>query len=219
MLQLLNYNRGVNMLNLLNLRSTYAAAVGFAIVSFIYATMITTIPTGYVGIQVLFGKVINGYLEPGMHVVNPFTTVVKMDTRTQKADEEGVIPSKEMLSMTLKTSVNYHIDVAKADEIYKTLGVDYFDKFVDPHIRSSLRQVTSEYGAEQFFSNSRNEIQKKIQESLTQVLGPRKRGVRPDLLTSCYQLFCFETKETVSITKKYAGLLPETRNNVTSARE
>ena len=156
------------LLKLLNLFFAFVALIGLS-----YFSMVTVIPAGFVGIQVLFGKVQENYLEPGMHIINPFTTIVKFDTRTQKADEEGVIPSKEMLSMTLKTSVNYHIDKTKAQDIYKTLGTDYFYKFVDPHIRSSLRQVTSEYGAEQFFSNSRNEIQQKIQESLSQALTPR----------------------------------------------
>jgi regulator of protease activity HflC (stomatin/prohibitin superfamily) len=134
---------------------------------------ISTIPTGYVGIPVLFGKVQEGYLEAGFHMLNPFAIVTKLDLRTQKADEEGVIPSKEMLNMTLKTSVNYHIDKAKAGEIYNTLGTDYFDKFIEPHIRSSIREVTSEYKAEQFFSSDRNEIQKKIEDSITRNLTPR----------------------------------------------
>lgn len=56
--------------------------------SFILGTV--TIPTGYVGLRVLFGKVQDGYLEPGFHVINPFAQVIKMNIRTQKADEEGI---------------------------------------------------------------------------------------------------------------------------------
>ncbi len=134
---------------------------------------ISTIPTGYVGIPVLFGEVQPGYLEAGFHMLNPFSWVTKMDLRTQKADEEGVIPSKEMLNMTLKTSVNYHVDKVKAGDIYNTLGTDYFDKFVEPHIRSSIREVTSEYRAEQFFSSDRNEIQRKIEKAISNALQPR----------------------------------------------
>ncbi len=150
-----------------------ALLVLIATVVLFYSFMVTTIPAGYVGIQVMFGKVESTYLDPGIHVVNPFVSIIKMDTRTQRADEEGIIPSKEMLSMTLKTSINYHVDPANAAEIYKTLGSDYFGTFVDPHMRSILREVTSEYSAEQFFSNTRNEIQQKIQASLTKVLEPR----------------------------------------------
>jgi len=138
----------------------------------IYCSM-SAIPTGYVGIPVLFGKVQDGYLEAGLHFLNPLSRVTKMDLRTQKADEEGVVPSKEMLSMTLKTSVNFHLDKAKAGEIYNTLGTDYFDKFIEPHIRSSIREVTSEYRAEQFFSSDRNEIQHRIADLITRNLTPR----------------------------------------------
>ncbi len=147
--------------------------VVFVISPVLFICSISTIPTGYVGIPVLFGEVQPGYLEAGLHITNPFTWVTKMDLRTQKADEEGVIPSKEMLNMTLKTSVNYHVDKAKAGDIYNTLGTDYFDKFVEPHIRSSIREVTSEYRAEQFFSSDRNEIQKRIEQSISRNLTPR----------------------------------------------
>ncbi|WP_193786656.1 prohibitin family protein, partial [Legionella drozanskii] len=106
---------------------------------------------------------------------NPFTRVVKFDLRTQKADEEGVIPSKEMLNLTLKTSVNYHLNKSKIGDIYNSVGVDYFDKLIEPHIRSSIRQITSNYNADQFFSGDRNEIAANIQKSLIQEL--ESRGV------------------------------------------
>ena len=123
---------------------------------------ICTIPTGYVGIPVLFGKVQEGYFEAGFHMTNPFTWVYKLDLRTQKADEVGVIPSKEMLSLTLKTSINWRLDKRQAGDIYNSVGVDYFDKLIEPHIRSAIREVTSNYNSSQFFSASRNEISLKI---------------------------------------------------------
>lgn len=146
---------------------------GIFLALFILFCSASAIPTGYVGIPVLFGEVQAGYLESGIHFLNPFSHVVKLDLRTQKADEEGVIPSKEMLNMTLKTSVNYHLDKAKAGDIYNTVGVDYFDKLIEPHIRSSIRQVTSNYLAAQFFSADRNLISDKITELLAKELNPR----------------------------------------------
>ncbi|KTC86586.1 prohibitin family protein [Legionella brunensis] len=145
----------------------------FVIFLFFIISTVSIIPVGYVGIPVLFGRVQTGYLDPGIHFTNPFTRVVKFDLRTQKADEEGVIPSKEMLNLTLKTSVNYHLNKSKIVDIYSSVGVDYFDKLIEPHIRSSIRQITSNYNAEQFFSGDRNEIASNIQKSLIQELEPR----------------------------------------------
>uniref|UniRef100_UPI0010410BC7 prohibitin family protein n=1 Tax=Legionella drozanskii TaxID=96228 RepID=UPI0010410BC7 len=124
----------------------------FVIFLFFLFSTVSTIPAGYVGVPVLFGRVQTGILDPGIHFKNPFTRVVKFDLRTQKADEEGVIPSKEMLNLTLKTSVNYHLNKSKIGDIYNSVGVDYFDKLIEPHIRSSIRQITSNYNADQFFS-------------------------------------------------------------------
>ncbi len=148
-----------------------SVVIAFSI--FILFCSISTIPTGYVGIPVLFGRVQSGYLESGLHFTNPLTWVTKLDLRTQKADEEGVIPSKEMLNMAVKTSINFHLDKAKAGDIYNTLGTDYFEKLIDPHMRSTLREITSEYRAEQFFSSDRNEIQRKIESKLSSYLTPR----------------------------------------------
>ncbi len=86
-----------------------------------------------------------------------------------------MIPSKEMLNMTLKTSINYHLDKEKVMEIFSTVGTDYFNKLIDPHIRSSIREITSEYRADQFFSSDRNEIQQRIEESLSKKL--QSRGI------------------------------------------
>jgi len=136
---------------------------------------ISIVHTGYIGIPVLFGKVKGSYLEPGLNIHSPLSRVIELDLRTQKADETGIIPSKEMLNMTLKTSINFHIDKNKAMEIYSTVGTDYFEKLIDPHIRSSIREITSEYRAEQFFSSDRNQIQQRIEESLSQKL--QQRGI------------------------------------------
>lgn len=145
----------------------------FVIGALLLFCSMSTIATGYVGIPVLFGRVQEGYLESGIHFLNPFTWVVKLDLRTQKADEEGVIPTKEMLNMTLKTSVNYHLDKSKAGDIYNTVGTDYFEKLIDPHIRSAIRQVASNYKAEQFFSKDRNTISNEIFSLLSTELNQR----------------------------------------------
>jgi len=150
-----------------------ASVPAFFLTVILFICAVSTIPTGYVGIPVLFGKVQEGYLESGFHLLNPFSRVVKLDLRTQKADEVGNIPSKEMLTLTLKTSVNWRLDKSKAGDIYNTVGVDYFDKLVDPHIRSSIREITSDYNASQFFSASRNEISGKIKASLDRTLTER----------------------------------------------
>lgn len=139
-------------------------------------TMSTSIiHIGHVGIPVLFGKITGSYLAPGLSFHHPLARVIEFDLRTQKADEEGIIPSKEMLNMTLKTSINYHIEKNKVVEIYTTVGTDYFNKLIDPHIRSSIREITSEYRAEQFFSSDRNQIQQRIEESLAHKL--KQRGI------------------------------------------
>ena len=130
--------------------------------SLMIAFVITKIPAGHVGVPVKFGRVLDFQYEEGLHLKSPFNFIVKMDLRTKKADEEGVIPSKEMLNLHLKTSINYHLDKRHANNVYSNIGPDYFDVYIEPHFRSAIREITSDYNAEQFFSTGRNEIQGKI---------------------------------------------------------
>ena len=67
------------------------------ILLFFIASTISTIPAGYVGIPVLFGRVQSGYLEPGIHFKNPFTRVVKFDLRTQKLMKRELYQVKKCL--------------------------------------------------------------------------------------------------------------------------
>ena len=72
---LTNTSRGKNALVTLT--------AGLALVLIILSSL-TTISSGAVGVQVLFGKVdTDGYLSEGLHLKNPFSLVHEMSVRTQ----------------------------------------------------------------------------------------------------------------------------------------
>jgi prohibitin 1 len=128
------------------------------IVAILIGNPLTVIPAGHVGVKDFFGSVSPNILTPGVHLVFPFTRVVKMSTKTQEVKETAEVPSKEGLTMDLEGSLLFRLDPAKAPDIYKTIGADYLEIAVEPQIRSAIREVTATYEAKALYSAERDKI-------------------------------------------------------------
>jgi len=119
---------------------------------------ITVVPAGHVGVKDLFGRVSSSVLPPGVHVVIPFTRVIKMSIQTQEVKETTEVPSKEGLMMDLEGSLLFRLDPAKAADIYKTVGKNYQEIAVHPQMRSAIREITASYEAKALYSAEREQI-------------------------------------------------------------
>ena len=119
---------------------------------------IKVVPAGHVGVKDLFGRVSPNVLPPGVHLVFPFTRVIKMYIQTLEVKETTEVPSKEGLMMELEGSLLYRLDPAKAAEMYKTVGRNYQEVVVHPQIRSAIREITASYDAKALYSAEREQI-------------------------------------------------------------
>ncbi|MEK6879285.1 MAG: prohibitin family protein [Nanoarchaeota archaeon] len=135
----------------------------------------TIVPAGNVAVQHTFGSVRNVELNPGLSFINPLSSVVKIQTRTQELKESIKVPTKEGLMAGLDVSILYKIDLSKADEIYKTLGVDYTNVVISPNLRNVARDVVANYGSEDLYSVNRAKIASDITSQLMEVY--QQRGI------------------------------------------
>ncbi len=149
------------------------AIVGIVLLLFLAGNPITVIPAGHVGVKDFFGNVSSSVLPAGVHVVFPFTRVVKMSVKTQEVKETAEVPSKEGLTMELEGSLLYRIDPQKADDIYRTIGRDYEEIAVHPQIRSAIREVTASYEAKVLYSAERERIARETLELFRKLAGDR----------------------------------------------
>ena len=92
---------------------------------------IKTVPTGSTGIVTTFGKIENVSLDAGVHIMAPWKKVVNMDNRTQKTSIDMSCFSSDIQEVSVVYTVNYQINKANAQEIYRSIGTDYFDKIVN----------------------------------------------------------------------------------------
>ena len=137
-------------------RRVVIAAVLFVLL--VIGAPITVVPAGHVGVKDLFGRVSPNILPPGVHLVLPFTRVIKMSIQTQEVKETTEVPSKEGLMMDLEGSLLFRLDPTRAADIYKTVGKSYQETIVHPQIRSAIREITASYDAKALYSSEREQI-------------------------------------------------------------
>ncbi|MBQ1358187.1 MAG: prohibitin family protein [Oscillospiraceae bacterium] len=139
------------------------AAVGILIALFGCVVMI---PTGYTGVVTVFGRVTDKTLEAGLHFVAPWYSIVKMDNRTQRASIETQAFSSDIQQVDVIMSVNYSIDKETAQELYKSVGRNYYENIVYPRILECTKACFSQYTAESLVAN-RNVLSGKIMSDLS----------------------------------------------------
>lgn len=123
---------------------------------------IKTVPTGSTGIVTTFGRIENITLDAGIHFMAPWKKVVNMDNRTQKQSIEMPCFSSDIQEVNVIYTVNYQINKANAQEIYRTIGKEYFDKIVMPKALEAVKSVFAKYTAEALVE-SRSSLSKEIE--------------------------------------------------------
>ena len=128
------------------------------------------IPTGHTGILTTFGKVENTTLEAGLHFKMPYQSIVVMDNRTQKEQLELKCFSSDIQEVSISYSINYQIQKANAQKIYKSIGTDYYHVVMEPRIQEAVKSVISKYTAESLIEQ-REVLSAQITEILVKELG------------------------------------------------
>ena len=142
------------------------AAAGVVLaVFFISSDCIMSIPTGHTGIVTTFGRVEDYTYEAGLHVKMPWQQVIKMDNRIQKKIVEMKCFSSDIQEVDAVYTINYQIEKANAQTIYRTIGQDYYDTIILPRIQESVKSVIAKYNAESLIS-SRESLSNEIITSL-----------------------------------------------------
>jgi regulator of protease activity HflC (stomatin/prohibitin superfamily) len=151
--------------------------VGLGIVGLIgvilLSSCITRVPTGHVGVLTLFGRVTGEVLPEGMHLINPLKTSNEMSIQTQTIKESASVPSSEGLVMNLDTSLIYHLNPDKAQEVFQKIGANYETVVIEPTLRAAIREATASHSANALYTGEREMVAKQISDQLATALNPR----------------------------------------------
>ena len=167
---------GPNLPSMPNLRGIGSKLLTLVLVVFaiiLLFSSVVSIPTGHVGVLTLFGRVTGEVLGEGIHMINPLKSVERLSIQTQSVKESANTPSNEGLILALDTSLLFHLDRAKAAEVYQKIGANYAEKIVEPTLRAAIRAATSSHTANALYTNARELVQQQIQDELSAQLAPR----------------------------------------------
>jgi prohibitin 1 len=153
-----------------------------ALILFIAGGPFRTVPAGNVGVKDFFGQVSSSTLSPGINLVMPLTSVIRMSVQTQEIKEVAEVPSQEGLILSLETSLLFQLDPVKAVDIYRTVGADYVGTIVEPQFRSAIREITASYEAKALYSAEREKIAGEIFTLFRRIAGDRGIIVQQVLL-------------------------------------
>jgi len=115
----------------------------------ILAGCFTTIPAGHRGVVIRFGAVTGNILKEGLQTKVPFIdSVVKMSVQTEKYEANCSAASHDLQDVNTTIALNWRLEPGKAAEVYRTLGMDFINKLAAPAIQETIKQITSNYNAE-----------------------------------------------------------------------
>jgi len=161
----------------------------------------TTIPAGHRGVVIRFSAVTGTILEEGLQAKLPFIdSVEKMSVQTQKYEADAVSASQDLQDVNTTIALNWHLDPSMADEVYRTLGLDFIERLASPAIQETVKQVTARYIAENLILK-RDEVKAEITQNLSNRL--MERGIITE--TVSITNFKFSDTFTAAIEAKVAA--------------
>ena len=118
---------------------------------------------GHVGYQNLFGKVSEKEYKSGIHLINPFASMINMSLKTKALNSEVSVASKEGLNIDIKIDTIYRLKKEESRNIFINIGQNYEAVLLEPQLNSMLRDIISGYDAKALYTDStREEIKKKL---------------------------------------------------------
>ncbi|HEX7471709.1 MAG TPA: prohibitin family protein [Candidatus Limnocylindrales bacterium] len=160
-------HRGPEMPRVSIARVTILGIVGAVFIVLGLANPLVQVPAGSVGVVTNFGQVQPGTLEPGLHAVIPIVqSVVNVDTRVQPHQFQEIdAASKELQTVRLTGTMNYHIDGQFASDLYQRVGTDFASKIIDPAFNDFIKTVVPGYSVNDILAQ-RDEIRRLAKDQL-----------------------------------------------------
>lgn len=115
-----------------------AIAIVLAIV-IVGVSCISTVPTGHTGILTTFGRVEDKNLPEGMNFHAPWQHITTMTNKEQIFTETNVCFSADLQEVAYTYTVKYSLLSSAAPNIYKTVGVNYFDVLIKPQVNNAIK--------------------------------------------------------------------------------
>lgn len=154
---------------------------GIIIILLLLVLCVRIVGVGQVGIITRFGT-INREAQSGIMLKLPWPIehIVKMNIQIQKEQQDASAATKDLQTVTTTLALNYNLTPGTADDVYRTIGVDYKDRIIAPLLQETIKSVTSQYNADELISQRPKVEATSLAELQTKL---NKRGITVDNLS------------------------------------
>ncbi len=136
------------------IRKVIFILIPIVIIVLILTNSFTIIPAGHTGVVVNLGKVTENVLQEGVHFKVPLIQeIIRIDNRIVKLEVETEAFSRDLQTVDTTLAINYRVDTAKSNSIYKNIGANYETILVIPAVNEVLKATTANYTAEESVTN------------------------------------------------------------------
>ncbi|WP_412068184.1 prohibitin family protein [Rubrivirga sp. IMCC43871] len=133
----------------------------------------TVIDSGQRGVKYsrLTGTDMDAVYGEGLQLVWPWERMIEYEVRIQNADERISVLSSNGATIGMDVSVRYHPEASQLPELHTTYGPEYYQRLVQPVVRSVAREVVGQFEPEELYSTRREELQTQIETRVRTAIG------------------------------------------------
>ena len=159
-----NIRKGYPNITRMLTRVALFAGAALVLVAMGAGCMTSTLSSGEAGVRYspFGGTDVSKTFGEGLQVHAPWTRVIKYDVRVQEDSEAMEALSSNGLSIGTDVSIRYRPDAVTLPRLHQTYGVQYFEKLIQPELRSAVREVIGKYTPEELYSSRRTQLQDSI---------------------------------------------------------
>ena len=125
----------------------------FLIILFTYFSPIAIVRSGYVGVPVMFGKVLDYSYPNGFHLVNPLIDVVQIPVSIQRVPLQTEAASSDLQSVIVQATANYRIQTSDVSKLYFDFQRRYEIELIVPAVLEAIKSSSAKLNAEKLITD------------------------------------------------------------------
>ena len=153
--------------------TTVLIGLGVLVLLGMAGCMATVIDSGQRGVKYsrLSGTDTESVYGEGIQIMMPWERMFEYEVRIQNKDEQISVLSSNGATIGMDVSVRYSPDPARLPTLHTTYGPDYYERLVQPVVRSVAREVVGQFEPEELYSTRREQLQNQIEDRVRVAIG------------------------------------------------
>ncbi|MEM1116215.1 MAG: prohibitin family protein [Bacteroidota bacterium] len=152
---------------------TILIGVGLFFLLSLAGCMTSVIDAGQRGVlfSTFSGTKMDAVYNEGLQIVWPWQQMIEYEVRVQNSNEQLSVLSSNGATIAMDVSVRYSPDPQRLPLLHATYGQGYYERLVQPVVRSVAREVVGQFEPEELYSTRREELQDQIEERVSRQIG------------------------------------------------